>query len=247
MSNSFGQDTLKATFRNCLTELNVNLFQGQLSLNNALNQVKFRYMYSPSAALRIGFIVNSKKVVNASDQVYGTYPTKSNETGTSSMIGINFGLEKHFSGTKRLSPYIGGEITVGYKWSKYVDESTSNTNTGTNTITTTTNGAWPESQTVQLSNGSNYIYSAYTGERGFVSYGLNFITGFDFYMAKHLFIGYEVEFGFTNKKYSTVDVTSIQTNASTNNSNSDPYPNIDNKEFSFGPSIINGIRIGYVF
>jgi hypothetical protein len=232
--NIAAQDTLKATYGNYITELNVNLFQGQLSLNNALNQVKFRYMYAPGLALRIAVSAESKKSIHNSEMVYGTSPSKNNNKGTSTMIGVNFGLEKHFAGTKRLSPYIGGEIAVGYKWSKYVSE--------TNTLTTTTEGAWSQYQYVQTSSGS-YTYVSSNSERGFLSYGLNFVTGFDFYMAKHLFIGYEIEFGFSNKKYSNIDVTYSGTNAGSNS----PTPDYDESEFSLGPKIINGIRIGYVF
>jgi len=232
--NGYGQDTLKATYGNFSTELNVNLFQGQLTLNNALNQIKFRYMLPNSYAIRLGFTADSRKVVNNAENVYGTNPTKNNETMTTTMIGINFGFEKHFAGTKRLSPYIGGELAIGYKWSKDVDE--------TSTLTTTIKGAWQEYQIIQTSNGS-YSYTSYSGERGFFSYGLNFVTGFDFYIAKHLFIGYEMEFGFTQKNYSNIDITYSGSSSPTNS----PSTDYDDREFSFGPKIINGIRIGYVF
>jgi hypothetical protein len=212
----------------------VNLFQGQLSLSNALNQIKFRYMYSDASALRIGFTTESKREIHNVNTVYGTNPSKDNEKGTSTMIGVNFGLERHFRGTKRLSPYIGGELTLGYKWSKYVIENSS--------YTTTIKGAWQQYQTMQTVNGT-YSYTTYNAERGFVSYGLNFITGFDFYMAKHLFIGYELEFGFNNENFTNIDITYSGTNPQSQN----PSPNYDDKSFSFGPKIINGIRIGYVF
>ena len=234
MQAGYGQDTLKATYRNFLTELNVNLFQGQLTLNNALNQIKFRYMITGANALRLGVSTDSRRVVNNAENVYGTSPSKDDETMTTTMIGINFGFEKHFTGTKRLSPYIGGELTVGYKWSKDVNE--------TNTLTTTIKGAWQQYQIIQTSNGS-YSYTSYSGERGFFSYGLNLVTGFDFYMANHLFIGYELEFGFIQKNYSNIDVTY----SGSSSSSYSPSPDYNNKEFSFGPRIINGIRIGYVF
>jgi hypothetical protein len=229
---SYGQDSIKANYRDFLTELNVNLFQGELSLSNALKQVKFRYMYTQNSALRLGIIVDTKKLVDDAENVYGTNPYKNKDTRTSTLIGLNFGLEKHFPGTKRLSPYIGGELSLGYKWSKEEYE--------TNGLKTTIKGAWQQYQTVQNSNGS-YTYQTSTGERGFFSYGLNFVTGFDFYMAKHLFIGYELEFGLTNKKYSDIDI-SYSGSSSTSSST-----NYDSREFSLGPRIINGIRIGYVF
>lgn len=226
-STSYGQDSIKAAHRNFLTELNVNLFQGQLSLNNALNQVKFRYFTSDRSALRIGFTVDAKKLVDDASNVYGTNPTNYSDTRTSTLIGINFGIEHHFRGTKRLSPYIGGELTFGIKSSKHVKE-----NSG---LTTTIKGAW---QTTEYYS-SGYSYSAYTAERAFVSYGLNMIMGFDFYVARKLFIGYEMQFGFTRKSFSDLEITGSGSTSTT--------PDYDSSEFSFGPRIINGIRVGYVF
>ncbi|HEX2933987.1 MAG TPA: hypothetical protein VHO72_01420 [Bacteroidales bacterium] len=228
-SVSYGQDSIKATHRNFLTELNVNLFQGQLSLSNALNQVKFRYFTSDNSALRIGFTVDAKSLVDDAKNVYGTNPTNSSDKRTSTLIGINLGFEHHFRGTKRLSPYIGGEFTFGIKSAKHVKES--------NGVKTTIKGAW---QSTEYYN-SGYSYSAYNTERAFVSYGLNMITGFDFYVARNFFIGYEMQFGFTNKSYSDLEVTS------TGGSQGSTYPDYDSSEFSFGPRIINGIRVGYVF
>lgn len=230
-SKSYGQDSIKAIQRNFLTELNVNLFQGQLSLNNALNQVKFRYFTSDNKALRIGFTVDAKKLTDDIENVYGTNPTKISNTRSSVLIGVNIGVEHHFTGTKRLSPYLGGELTFGYKTSKHVRE------TGNNK--TTIEGAW---QTTESSSG--YSYTSYNSERGFVSYGLNVVTGFDFYVARKFYIGYEMQFGFINKVYSDIDVTY---SGDPNNAPGSSYPNIDAKEFSFGPRIINGIRVGYVF
>lgn len=230
--SNYGQDTLKASNRNFLTELNVNLFQGQLTLNNAINQIKFRYMISNLSAVRLGFTVNSRRVINNAESVYGTNPYKDDEKQTTTMVGINLGFERHFAGTRRLSPYIGGEISFAYKWSKDVIDNISST--------TTIDGAWQQTQVVQTTNGSYYITSN-NSERGYLSYGLNIVTGFDFYMAKNLFIGYEMQFGFTNKDYSNIDITTTGTT-----STSTPT-NYDNKEFFVGPNIINGIRIGYVF
>lgn len=228
-STSYGQDSIKAAHRNFLTELNVNLFQGQLSLNNALNQIKFRYFTSDNNALRIAFTVDAKKLVDDAKNVYGTNPTNTSNKRTSTLIGINFGIEHHFRGTKRLSPYIGGELTFGIKSSKHEKESGAQK--------TTVKGAW---QTVEYPS-SGYSYITYTAERAFVSYGLNMIMGFDFYVARNFFIGYEMQFGFINKSFSDLDITS------SGGYQDSTTPDYDSSEFSFGPRIINGIRVGYVF
>jgi hypothetical protein len=234
ITKSYGQDTLKASNRNFLTELNVNLFQGQISLNSAINQIKLRYMTSDYSAYRMGITIDSKRFADNDESVYGTNPTKDKETKTSTLLAVSFGKEKHFAGSKRLSPYIGFELTLGYKWSKHEIETTSGT--------TTYDGAWRESQYVQYNNGYNTGYYSISSfaERGYFSYGLNIVTGFDFYVAKHLFIGYEIEFGYNHKDYTKIDITS------TSGSTSDPT-DYSSKESSFGARVINGIRIGYVF
>ncbi len=234
MFNSYGQDSIKAMHRNVLTELNVNLFQGQLSLNNAINQIKFRYMLSDVYAIRLGITAESEQQTNNSDLNYGTNPSMDNETGKSYAIGINLGLEKHFKGTKRLSPYIGGEIAFGFRWSNYVINNED--------LTTTISGAWQQTQNLQNVNG--YYYTITTNsERGYFSIGLNLVTGFDFYVAKHLFIGYEFEFGFTEINYSNINYTY----SGINSSNYSTQPTLSTQTFSFGPNLINGIRVGYVF
>ena len=234
MPKSFGQDTLKAVYHEFSTELNVNLFQGQLTFNNALNQIKVRYMLSDDYALRLGVTAESEHVVNNQDLVYGTNPIMDNEKGSSTAIGLNFGIEKHFKGTKRLSPYIGAELALGYRWTSYeIDQQD---------LTTNISGSWEQITLVQQSNGY-YSEDVSYPNRGYFSFGLNLVTGFDYYFAKHMFIGYEFEFGFTQQNYTDINVTY----SGSDSQNQSPSPTVSTKNFSFGPSIINGIRIGYIF
>ena len=228
---SYGQDTLKATNGNFLTELNVNLFQSQITFNNAINQIKFRYMTSDQTAFRMGITIDSKHLVDNNESVYGTNPTKDNETRTSTLLAVSLGYEKHFAGSKRLSPYIGFEVTLGYKWAKQEIETSSGT--------TTIDGGWQQTQSVQNQNGYYTYYSTFS-DKGYFAYGINIVSGFDFYVAKHLFIGYEMAFGYNHKSYTKIDITS------SSGSNSNPV-DYTSKESSFGPKILNGIRVGYVF
>ncbi|MDP4210697.1 MAG: hypothetical protein Q8928_17955 [Bacteroidota bacterium] len=224
VSKSYGQDSIKANYRDFLTELNVNLFQGELSLSNALKEVKGRYMFEKDKALRGGLIIDSKRETGEELTM-----SKKKYTRTSTLIGFSVGIEKHFPGTKRLSPYIGCDLFVANKWTKEKD-------TFYGSTAATINGAWEETQIVSTTGMLSTTTTTYA-ERGYFSWGVNFISGFDFYIAKHLFVGYEVEFGLTGKQYSKIEESGSYKNTISPESN----------EFSIGPRIVNGIRIGYVF
>ncbi|WP_162051557.1 hypothetical protein [Pontibacter pamirensis] len=220
--------TLKAQANHVATELNVNPFNGTISLNNSINQLKFRYFMVPNLALRLG--LNGSRVSDLSENVnpYGTNSYRYKSERSSTTIGVNIGVEKHFAGTRRLSPYVGADFAVVKKSSEH--EITEGQNT------TTITGAWRSGTLYQ--NGYSYSY----GERGYTSYGINLVTGFDFYMAKNFFFGYEMNFGFSQKSMEEIDVKQT-------GSNTTPSDNGDVKDtsFSFGPSLMNGVRIGYVF
>jgi hypothetical protein len=224
----YGQDSLKVTRGHLTTELNVNPFQGELSLNNALNQIKVRYFLDDNVALRIGLSHNSRKSKIENSNAYGTNPFSNDNDKKTSTVGLNFGVEKHFNGTKRLSPYLGAELTAATKSSSQTISSRSPTSIP-GTIETNIKGAW------QIA-GSNLGYE----ERAFFQYGLNLVGGFDFYVAKHLYLGYEIAYSVRQTKYKTIEVT---TKPTSNN----PAPDSSQKDFSTGPNLINGIRVGFVF
>lgn len=222
--------SLKPQARRIATELNVNPFNGTISLNNSINQLKFRYFTAPNFALRLGFTGSRESNSTENSNPYGTNSYRYEEERSTSTLGVNVGVEKHFTGTKRLSPYIGGEIAL-------VNKSTEHEITDGQTVTTI-KGAWRERAYVP---GSSYMSYAYT-EPGYFRYGLNLISGFDFYMAKHFFFGYEVNFGLSKTNHHELDVRQTGGNSS-NNENSERK----NSTLSVGPSLMNGVRIGYVF
>jgi hypothetical protein len=227
-ANAQTPDSLKASSKHFSTELNVNPFYGGLGLNNALQQIKIRYMVSDQVALRLAFNVNSKKNDSEKANPYGTMPTRNEVNKKSSVWGISLGTEKHFKGTKRLSPYIGAELGIASKTSshKIID----------NKIETTIEGAWQVNSSTPYG-GANYE------ERSFFRYGLNLITGFDFYVAKNFFLGYEFAFQYNITKYKDIDV--YTKGEATPSSIGDS--NYADKDSFVGPSLMNGIRVGFVF
>lgn len=229
------QDSLKTTSHSWTAELNVNPLQGQISLNNAVNQIKVRYFASNQFAYRLAFSVNNVKRDNDQKSTYGANPVNTSDVKKSTTLGLNFGFEKHLVGTRRLSPYIGGELALGLKNANAKYETTEGT--------TEIKGAWQDISYV--SSGSSYYTSYITSEPGYKSIGLNIVAGFDFYIAKHFFFGYEMLFGFTYKKYQ--DIVRTYTPKPGKPTYNTTYPDQTGSERNFGPKIINGIRLGYTF
>jgi len=239
---AYAQDTLKTSAKDWSVELNVNPFQGQISLNNSLNQIKVRYFASEKLAYRFAFNINDVNKENGQSNAYGTNPIETTDIKKSTSIGANLGFENHFSGTRRLSPYIGAEIAYGFKdVSETID---------TKQSTTEIKGGWQSIQVVQYNNGNGTYYGTTitNTEIGFKSYGINLITGFDYYISKNFYFGYEFLFGYNYTKYNTVETT-ITPKPDQDNQNIvyNSYPDQTAKEHSFGPKIINGIRLGYTF
>jgi hypothetical protein len=223
--------TLKPQAKRVATELNVNPFNGSLSLNNSINQIKFRYFTAPDLAIRLGFNGNRINRYTENSNPYGTNSYRFEDERSSTTIGLNFGVEKHFAGTKRLSPYIGADIIIQNKSSE--QEITEGQRV------TTITGGWRE---YAYSSGNPGYTTINYSELGYFRYGVNLLTGFDFYMAKHLFFGYEINFGFTKSTQQDLEVK--QSDASSSPSNTGKT---ENSTFSFGPSLMNGVRVGYVF
>ena len=228
--NVKSQDTLKATPMKWGTELNFNPFNGSLSFNNASGQIKLRKFLPENKVLRLSLTLDFKQDNSSQDNVYGTTPLHDANRKSSFLLQVNFGQERHFNGSRRLSPYVGWEASIGYKTSQHVISTT----TGTTTVA----GAWEE---VGYYSSGQYYYSTTTFiERGFWSMGANIVAGFDFYMAKNFYLGYEVLFGADYIKYSTIDITQTSNNPNTN-------PTHDDESWKFGPRLTNGIRIGFIF
>jgi hypothetical protein len=229
-TNIQSQDTLKATPMKWGTELNFNPFSGNLSFNNANGQIKLRKFLTGNKALRLALTMDFKQDNSSQDNLYGTSPVHNASRKSSFTIQASFGQENHFAGNRRLSPYIGWEAAIGYKTSKNVINTTNNR--------VTIDGAWQYSQSYS-SGGYTYIVTNYE-ERGFWSIGGNLVAGFDFYMAKNFYLGYEVLFGADYIKYSKIDITQSIGSAAT-------YPSQDDESWKLGPRLINGIRIGFIF
>ncbi len=217
------QDSLKFSPNSWATEVNVNLFDGEISLNNTLKQVKVRYFMSDNLAYRMVFGFKNISNFNKSRETYFTETSYLELEKKSLEASVGFGFEKHFKGTNRLSPYLGMEVGVSLK-------RTSQT-TSQNNVETTITGTWVEYE---------YYYDYYMAinytERGYTAIGASIVTGVDFYVSKNLFVGFEFLYGINYKVFQDIESESSST-----------FPLTSETDFTYGPNIVNGIRLGYVF
>ncbi|MER2997233.1 BT1926 family outer membrane beta-barrel protein [Pontibacter populi] len=122
--------------------------------------------------------ITDEKALRLSGNLQFSYNAPNDDfTEMYSAISIIPGIERHFAGTSRLSPYIGAELPLSVAFSK--SESPEKT----------VNGAW----------GEQY-------NRAFIGAGLNAVTGVDFYIVKNFYVGLEFGAGVFYRKYKDVKI-----------------------------------------
>ncbi|WP_205500270.1 outer membrane beta-barrel protein [Rufibacter psychrotolerans] len=137
-------------------EVQLNLTDGN-TVGLGLNQLRGRYFLSPTTAVRASVILDIENQTGDDDF-----------SRTSTLVVLSPGIEKHFAGTDRLSPYVGAELTLSKLFASEEGDDYE------------IEGAW--------SNGSGF------SNRNYFGFGLGAVAGADYYFARHVYLG--VEFGF---------------------------------------------------
>lgn len=158
----------------------------------SINNLRLRYFTSSDMAIRVGFSVSTSS--NTDITLGGAnndieIEDKSSEFG----LTINPGIEKHFAGTDRLSPYVGAELNFTLTSSTDLDQELNTAGTGTDEVETT--------------NGST-------------TFGLNLLIGTDWYFSKHIYMGTEVGFGFASTSNADTETSGGGTTVTTPNGSS---------------------------
>ncbi|MBK0403292.1 hypothetical protein I5M27_09865 [Adhaeribacter sp. BT258] len=200
---------IKATGGDIALEANVNILSGGVSLSNSLNQIRGRYFLSNDMALRLGTHLSFNTT------------TPDPDTKTRAIeFSIAPGIEKHFAGTNRLSPYVAAELLIGLRSAHAEMDGPGNSEIEVK-------GAF--------GNGDN-------NSRGYFLVGLGAVGGCDFYIARHLFVGYELSMELSNRSFSEIETITTLADGTVITNKTD-----GNSAFSFGPNVRNGIRVGFVF
>lgn len=140
----------------------------------SINELKFRSFVDATTAFRLGvsvaFSSKSEDPTYAGPDADGDGIGDFEEIDKNSSFGLTLkpGIEKHFGGTDRLSPYMGGYATIGYYTNTSKDQSYAATPEGVYELKTTS---------------------------GSLDLGLNAVLGADWYFSPKIFLGTEVGFG----------------------------------------------------
>lgn len=187
----------------------------QLGLNNG--QLKFRYFVADNLAGRIGFNVSSS---SQTDHVYGNDDEVGSSRQSTNNVGFNLGLEKHFTGSDRLSTYAGADLLLQLNSEK---QKLTDTNFS----------------------GSSYLAGASgKGKSGSTGIGLRLVTGADYYIVKKVYIGGELGWGFL---YTVARDTKFEYKSETTTV-TDSFPAEEGaRSFEVKPSVVGAIRLGFRF
>ncbi len=188
-------------------------------------QLKFRYFIQDQIALRVGF-----------NYTQSTQTTKIYEAGggsgdgfakdKSSLFGLNLGIEKHLTGTGRLSTYVGADLSLQAVGTSAKWENTANGST--------------------FADGAAYkakgINSA--GDRGSLGFGLRAVTGADYYFVENVYLGAELGWGFIASKESK---SKEETTPAGGGATTTTEIKSGGGSFNVAPSLTAGLRLGFIF
>ncbi len=188
--------------------------------------IKFRSFSSATSAMRAGIFLgfdNKTTVTQDEDTKAKMLELKKKESTIT--IGLQPGIEKHMAGTERLSPYFGGYLDLSFTSKSKTEDAQLNLNNNTQQV-------------------------GYTKTKsGSLGIGLNAVAGFDYYLAKSLYLGTELGFGLATTmpmKNKTEVVSANDDNSGTKTTNTDGKKDNVSK-FQVGPNVVGQLRLGWMF
>jgi len=196
--------------------------EGQLGYNAATfsfnaPSVRARYFVADNIAVRLSLAINN---YSTSDIAYenpdfsggtGTYETKDNSWG------LGLGAEYHFTGTDKLSPYVGLDIMFG---------GSKMTSTGSDV-----DGA------NNYSAGDSYEVNTPSSMMG-----VNLLAGTDYYFAENFYLGFELGWGFSSWTDKEGDFSFTSGGTTTSGKT-----NAEHKEGALTNNAISMFRLGWRF
>jgi hypothetical protein len=217
----------------------------------SISGIKLRSFSSQTSALRLGIFIghsNSSTITQEkeeliSDELDDDFNGKGQildaelrDRKSSTTIALQPGIESHFAGTDRLSPYVGAFVNIGYTAKKDVVDK----------------GYHPSGNPIEPDNTSQDQFVGNTTTRsGQLNLGLNGVAGFDYYIAQHLYLGAEVGFGFAmnrdlKNKTEDLGMTIVEGKFAEETVESESI--LNNKSgWQIGPNVVGQLRLGWLF
>jgi len=178
LAGANAQSEIKPNQGDVTTEFGLSggVLNSNFELNEQGNLLRFRYFAKETLAFRLGFGLSSTKNTDNlydpnDDSRKGTYKTSETD------FLLNLGVEKHFTGTERLSPYVGGDLLLGVSSEKKEFNHT-----------TIGGSAYAEDNSGNIKG------------PGSLGFGVRAVVGADYYIAKRVYLGAEAGFGFLSTK-----------------------------------------------
>ena len=178
----------------------------------SLDGVKFRYFLSNTSAFRLNVNVNASSNTDITQQEDAEADLLELKEKTADFeFKIAPGYEIHFSGTNKLSPYVGGDVVLNFARNSVKED-------------------------LQVVKDVKYTKTS----DGSFTFGLNGVAGFDYYFAKSLYIGAELNYG--------LNMTSEFAEKTTYDVDSESDSEIKKGgSFSFAPAAMGKFKLGFIF
>jgi hypothetical protein len=166
----------KPTAGSKTAEVVLNFQTGTSAISyNLPGELRLRYFMKDDMAVRVRLGLGSSSTTNKVADAAGTTTA---EIKTNSGFGIMLapGIEKHFAGTSKLSPFVGAQLMIGFS-------------TAATTEVTNANKSVPTAADVK--NGDSYKLDGGSN----LGFGLGLIMGADYYITDGIFVGGEMGLG----------------------------------------------------
>ncbi len=185
------------------------------------NGIRLRLFNSEATAIRIGLFIGGSSTSTIDQEADNdANALELIDVEKSFSFSIRPGFEKHFAGTDRLSPYIGGEILFGMENTTSEDQIQDD-----------------------FTEDDNFSYTQIT-KGGSSTIGLNVVAGTDFYFADNIYLGAEIGFGFSRTKDKDNETTWVDAP----DGYDDATSTVDNETMvAWGPNFQGTIRLGWLF
>lgn len=198
-------------------EVQLNFQTGTAAISVVSPHLKGRFFFKNDFAGRLTLgITSSGTTTNYTENTDGT-GGRGKQEKFSNKWTIAGGVEKHFKGTERLSPYIGAEILHS---EGVTDEIARSNYDGTNYV-------------------PDFIQNIIPGTT--ITHSLNVLLGADYYFVNSIYLGVEVSWGYQSS--STGQGTDKIFSNNIDNTTVTP----ESDSHGFGVAANGGLRLGFVF
>lgn len=214
----------KPTTGSKTAEVVLNFQTGTSAISYDLpGELRLRYFMKDDMAIRVRLGLGSS---SSTDKIADAAGTTTAEIKTNSGFGIMLapGIEKHFAGTSKLSPFVGAQLMIGFS-------------TAATTEVTNANKSVPTAADVK--NGDSYKLDAGSN----LGFGLGLIMGADYYITDGIFVGGEMGLGLFNMT-SNGDGS---INSKTGGVSAPELKTLGSSSFDLFGVSTGGVRLGYRF